>query len=1099
MAIFNDINPASTSGTALAGILNSFKDSVASGFIGATRPTNLQAGGNWIDNSTVGTDDLIKYKYFDGTDDILIFTVNVDTNAVSVAGVDLSAIEGDIADLEADMATVLSDITTLQGDVSDLNAAVTSTQGEVDAVETALANHIADTTTHGTTGDIVGTSDTQVLTNKDIDGGTAANNRRITVPKNTTANLTGLTRKEGTVAYSTDEQSLMIDDGTDLVAVGSGSGSGQGFKNYVTDPNISRNLKGVKSYKDFSFLNNGGGGFTDGGGAGTILAFPSHGFTTNQRVAYFTDITPLDGATTLKGVVGYINVINTNSFYISATQGGAAVPLSDGGGVNSTHYFRVYYTTAYQTPHLTAVLDNSTQLAGKASMGLTFTDNGTSAVAEGMEIVTGLIDRQDMGEVFYIKVEANMTNAAYPPNDLVFRAVDLTNQKLLPLADNYMIRRIQDGYLVPVYAPDTARQILISVHLATDTATTDWSGVFGTWFFGPGQTVAGDRTIIEYAANTAGTTTAGATASDATSINGGPGSLAELGAAIGNIASTTANSRTTFTCKFSDNHTPSDKLNVEINIGNGWINASDIYPHLGANTSRYGILLSAAAGANIAQVGFGNNGSFTVGATYGANGDAWSGLSTARWRVKRTRVVKTSFSATELTAKGTRASYSSTSGQSIPNNTVTIVDFATRAVDNQNSVTTGAAWKFTAKERMDLTVNAQLEWNVQAAAANSIWALILYKNGVEVVVLDEKSPLVTSVTQRLALNGSYDIEVQAGDYIDIRVFQNDGGNRGFVTGAGRNYVNIKQNIDPKVFAQAGPVQNIQDTYIRLAVSTAQHTNSGNWQDILWSVQRDDLGEFNAGTGVFTPRETGDYEIDGTFSFAGSTATGSRGIRIYDGTTGPEIAASPGFTGIGNAIPLSRKFPLTANVAYKFQGWQTSGGNLTYNSGVGSVITIKRVRQESRVTGVTGVTLVTATSAVKTPTASSNYALMTGNGLSIVQPGVYRLFGHARFSNGGVSPSFTALYTSWNVANGADTIFFPAALNTGTGVTILSASPYDLSMIPTNGSFGLGQAEEVIIRVTQPITIYLVPRADLSGVASNARIQVFATAEYIGKA
>jgi hypothetical protein len=62
----------------------------------------------------------------------------------------------------------------------------------------------------------------QALTNKDIDGGTASNTSRITIPKNTSANLTGLTRKQGTILYDTDAQKLKIDDGTSLKVVGGG-------------------------------------------------------------------------------------------------------------------------------------------------------------------------------------------------------------------------------------------------------------------------------------------------------------------------------------------------------------------------------------------------------------------------------------------------------------------------------------------------------------------------------------------------------------------------------------------------------------------------------------------------------------------------------------------------------------------------------------------------------------------------------------------------------------------------------------------------------------------------------------------------------------
>lgn len=74
-------------------------------------------------------------------------------------------------------------------------------------------------------GTIVTTTATQQLTNKDIDGGTASDSLRITLPKNTTTNLSALTRKQGTVAYDTTRNKVVYDNGTTLTAVGSGSGS----------------------------------------------------------------------------------------------------------------------------------------------------------------------------------------------------------------------------------------------------------------------------------------------------------------------------------------------------------------------------------------------------------------------------------------------------------------------------------------------------------------------------------------------------------------------------------------------------------------------------------------------------------------------------------------------------------------------------------------------------------------------------------------------------------------------------------------------------------------------------------------------------------
>jgi hypothetical protein len=98
---------------------------------------------------------------------------------------------------------------------------------------------------HGVTGDVVGTSDTQSLTNKDIDGGTASNTSRITLPKDTTTNLDLLTDKQGTLAYDTTLEKPVYNDGTEWIAVGTGDGSGGGGINYIQNPDFEVNTDNV--------------------------------------------------------------------------------------------------------------------------------------------------------------------------------------------------------------------------------------------------------------------------------------------------------------------------------------------------------------------------------------------------------------------------------------------------------------------------------------------------------------------------------------------------------------------------------------------------------------------------------------------------------------------------------------------------------------------------------------------------------------------------------------------------------------------------------------------------------------------------------------
>ena len=68
--------------------------------------------------------------------------------------------------------------------------------------------------------DVVSASGVQQLTNKDYDGGTASNTSRLTVPKNTKANLDALTRKEGTLVFATDTQSAYLDYNSTLNPLG---------------------------------------------------------------------------------------------------------------------------------------------------------------------------------------------------------------------------------------------------------------------------------------------------------------------------------------------------------------------------------------------------------------------------------------------------------------------------------------------------------------------------------------------------------------------------------------------------------------------------------------------------------------------------------------------------------------------------------------------------------------------------------------------------------------------------------------------------------------------------------------------------------------
>jgi len=134
----------------------------------------------------------------------------------------------------------LDDATTKVVDSSDttkkLGFDVSGTAGTTQTLATSqTANRTL--TLPDATDTLVGKATTDQLTNKDYEGGTASNTSRITVPKASTSTLNALTRKQSTIVYDTSLNQLKVDDGTNLQAIGGGSGE----LTFVTNPNDAGN------------------------------------------------------------------------------------------------------------------------------------------------------------------------------------------------------------------------------------------------------------------------------------------------------------------------------------------------------------------------------------------------------------------------------------------------------------------------------------------------------------------------------------------------------------------------------------------------------------------------------------------------------------------------------------------------------------------------------------------------------------------------------------------------------------------------------------------------------------------------------------------
>lgn len=198
----------------------------------------------------------------------LLVNANVDAAAAiaySKLNLAVSVVNGDIAVAAGIARTKLASGTADHVLIND-GSGVMSSEAALSPVRggTGVANNAAATFTRSgnfaltmtltgitgvtlpTSGTLATLAGTEALTNKDIDGGVAANTRRITFPKDTLANITSLTRKEGTVWYASDVDKLYKDDGVSLTEIGSGSSG----INYIGNPDAEGGTTGWTTYAD---------------------------------------------------------------------------------------------------------------------------------------------------------------------------------------------------------------------------------------------------------------------------------------------------------------------------------------------------------------------------------------------------------------------------------------------------------------------------------------------------------------------------------------------------------------------------------------------------------------------------------------------------------------------------------------------------------------------------------------------------------------------------------------------------------------------------------------------------------------------------------
>lgn len=122
------------------------------------------------------------------------------------------------------------------------------------------------------------------------------------------------------------------------------------------------------------------------------------------------------------------------------------------------------------------------------------------------------------------------------------------------------------------------------------------------------------------------------------------------------------------------------------------------------------------------------------------------------------------------------ARYTSNAAQSIPNATYTVVDYEDIDYDPLGLVTTGAAWVFTCPIAGRYLVTAAALFDASAAwSATEVARFDVYQNGAVAAVLDFYTAEASGVNQYVRMGGSEIVECNAGDTLQVRIYQSTGG------------------------------------------------------------------------------------------------------------------------------------------------------------------------------------------------------------------------------------------------------------------------------------------------------------------------------------
>ena len=821
----------------------------------------------------------------------------------------LGAVASDRA-LQSDGSGFIDTSTVTSTELGYLSGVTSGVQSQLNgkASSSDLTTHMSDTTTHGTTGDIVGTSDTQNLSNKTFTSVTSFTDTTDSTTKDTGSIVTegGLGVEKSVVIG----QNLTVDG--DLTVNGTTTTLNVATLD-VEDANITINFNGNDAGAEGSGLTidrtgtSGSFVYEDAlaskfklGAAGSEaqVVTVSHTQTlTNKTLTSPSITTPSTDVITLDGQAstpsnpssGFYKAYvkdSTNKLTLLDSSGNETSIGAGGGSVNFvTNPDAEAGTTGYTVDSFAAASRPAGSLTGTTA-GITFSTSSSSPLAginsftfakdaanrQGRVVYTPItITPAFQAKVLQVSMDYIVSSGTFvagsntTDSDIIVYLQDVTNSTFIEPSSFKLLSNsstISDRFNATFQTSATGTSYRLLIYVASTSASA--------------YTLKLDNISISPS-----TFTSGFAGDDFTDVNAVSADFTGFGTPTDmEIESRRVGDSLEIKGKFVSGTATATEGRVALRYRGGTVTtagtdkiASIKIVGKAVRSSVAAVDFVVLAAPNTSYVTFGiQDGS--RGGSGSQNGDQLIASGATFTFFASVPILGWSSSVQTSDQTDTRvvaARYTTNAGQSISNTTNTIIDFEDKDFDSHGAATIGASWKYTAQVPGIYSASATItSTSTGNFSGTEYFELKLYKNG-----SFYSSKYVSNFTGsavQIGCSHSDEINLVAGDYIDFRVYQTSGASLPLDTSAGYNFCSVKRLSGPSAIAASEKILVTASTAAQ-SISTATETV------VNGTVNIDTHGAYNSTTGVFTAPAAGLYRIHGCIRFSSQTI-GSGGVQEF---------------------------------------------------------------------------------------------------------------------------------------------------------------------------------------------------------------------------